>query len=448
MIIKSLATFLLLIVNPFASALTINEIMSNPIGDDNGREWLELYNDTGETIDISGLTISIKGGAPITTVPVSGGTSIAPFGYAIVGSVVNGVTKFSLDHPNYSGPLLRSSISLVNTGVTSLDIRLGGSVIYTISSYTAAKEGYTYSWLQGAYSLGSPTPGGENVSGVASGGSTETSTTTAASAQVTIPQMSPPSSEIILYLPKEKMVVAGAPAHFTVYAQNFAGKILDNLNYAWSFGDGGQKTGSTTLYRYFYPGRYIAQVEGTNGLITGTGRMVVRVVAPEINISSIQTGKYGNYVSISNPNTYDLDISDWKLSIDGGIFSFPKNTMISMGDTIFAGNAMGFASTSVTTGTIIKLLFPNMEEVLRVNQANSVLEEKTKENTTETGKSETQPKTTISKMPQVVPFKKLGTPVNARTPSKATTTTKKVTLPPEQQKDTRIASWVKSFFNK
>jgi hypothetical protein len=145
------------------SALTINEIFSNPIGDDGGREWVELYNDSDSLVDISSLTIAIKGGNPVIATPVSGGTIIPPYGYAIVGSTVSSATRFLQDYPEYSGVLFKSSIGLVNTGVTSIDIRLGGLVVDSVSSYTAAKEGKSYAKINGQFLTTVPSPGKENT---------------------------------------------------------------------------------------------------------------------------------------------------------------------------------------------------------------------------------------------------------------------------------------------
>ena len=348
-------------------ALVINEVMSNPTGDDSGREWIEIYNNEESDVDLSTLTISIKGGAPIATTFLSGGAVLSPSRYAIIGSIVSGATRFSQDYPSYSGPLFKSSISLVNSGVTSIEIKLGGVSVNNLSSYTAAKEGSTYSLLGGTWATGIPTPGEDNRPVVVSSDNPPPSTDPPGT-QASIPQARPPVSDIIFILPKEKTIVAGAPALFSTYSTNHEGKLIDNISYTWSFGDGGEKTGGTTTYRYFYPGLYIAQVEGSNGSVSGIGRVSVRVVSPDMVVSPLVYGKYGSYIEIRNPSTYDIDISNWKLSIDGAVFPFPKNTLLASGVTRFSGVAMGFASTTVSSSTLIKIIFPNMEEVTRVYQ--------------------------------------------------------------------------------
>ena len=428
--------FILLSIQTIASlhALVIHEVMSNPVGDDNGREWIEVYNNTDADSDISSLTISVKGGSFVVVTPVSGGTTIPAHGYGIIGSTVGGVTRFTQDYVTYTGPLFRSTISLVNTGVTSLEIKLQGSTSDTLASYTAAKEGSTYSLINGNFVTAPPSPGGDNKQAVEED---VVSTTTSSGSQMTLPQASPPSADIILYLPLEKVVVAGAPALFSVYSTNRAGKSIDNMLYSWSFGDGGQSTGSSTLYRYFYPGRYIAQVEGANGFIAGTGRVTVRVVSPEISMSPIGVGKYGSYIDITNPNQYDLDVSFWKLSIDGALFTFPKNTLLTNGVTRLPSLALGFASTTISSSTLIKLLFPNMDEVLRIPQGEA---------------SSSHPLVQSTTQVPGVTFQKLVKPLIVKNIPATTSVTGVApqTTPPLRgvKKDVRLATFIRSLFGK
>lgn len=343
-------------------ALVINEIMSNPVGDDGGREWVELYNNGSLAVDLATVSVSIKGGTAVSLFPVSGGMLLAPNSYMIIGSTVNGATKFTQDYPEYNAILTRASLSLVNTGVTSLEVRVNGVAVDTLSSYTAAKEGFTYSRNGNAFQAGNPTPGTENQFTQEDVQQNIASSTS----QSGIVQAAPPLQDLVLYLPEEKIVVAGAESLFSVFGLTRAGKPVDTLSYTWSFGDGGQGVGSTTLYKYAYPGRYVATVEAGNGYLTGVARIHVRVVTPDIMIASINSGKYGSYIDIENPNTYDLDLSQWRLVIDGASYPFPKNTVLLKNNvTHITGVAMGFASTTVSTSSVVKILFPNLEEITR-----------------------------------------------------------------------------------
>ncbi len=417
-------------------ALTINEVMSNPVGDDNGREWIEIYNEGSADVDLSTMTVSIKGGSAVATTPLQGGTTLPPNGYAIIGSVVSGQTKFLQDYPNYSGPLFRSSVSLVNTGITSIDIKLNGITVASLPSYTAAKEGLTFSYIGGNYSAGNPTPGADNqaVDTTPTNNGTSTSATSTET-QVTVAQLTPPSSDIVIYLPTEKIAVAGALTDFSVFSQTRAGKAINDLNYTWSFGDGGQSAGSSTFHRYEYSGRYIAQVEALNANTTGSGRMVVRVVSPDISITSAGNGKYGAYVDIKNPNSYDLDLSNWRFSVDGAVYSFPKNTWLLAGQTTrFSGNAMGFASTTVSASTSMKILFPSLEEVVHYEMSPTA--------TSTLAVVSSVPKVSPVSYVAVKPSPKmvLGASTTTARESLAASTTKSSNL---KAKDTRLIAWIK-----
>lgn len=364
---KTLFCILILLLSSFkVHALVVNEIMSNPVGDDSGREWFEIYNETDNDIDISGLTVSIKGGAPIPVSSVNGGVILMHKSYAIVASTVSGGTKFLQDYGAYSGPLLKANISLVNSGNTSLQLKLGG-IDYPVVTYTAAKEGQTYSYFDSGYGAGTPSPGEVNKVVTVSEDTTQAISTQVGN-QVSVSAQLPPSEDITLFLPLERVVVAGMPNTYSVFATTKNGRELNNMLYDWSFGDGGAKSGASTTYTYYYPGVYVAQVEGYNGVTRGVAREQVRVVAPDISVSSIKQGKYGAYIELTNPNSYDLDISTWRLVIDLVEFPFPKNTILAPGVTKITGQALGFASTTFASSSVIKIIFPTREAIAFVTQ--------------------------------------------------------------------------------
>ncbi|MEM7819808.1 MAG: lamin tail domain-containing protein, partial [Candidatus Aenigmatarchaeota archaeon] len=54
---KCLILLFLLLITYIVSAIRINEIMYNPIEDDNYNEWIELYNPTNLSISLENWTI-------------------------------------------------------------------------------------------------------------------------------------------------------------------------------------------------------------------------------------------------------------------------------------------------------------------------------------------------------------------------------------------------------
>ena len=420
-------------------ALVISEIMFDPLGADTGREWVEVYNDSAGSVDISAWKL-FEGGTNHGLVPYSGGATIAAGGYAVV---ADNPVKFLTDHATYTGILYDSAFSLSNTG-EQLILKDGSLTAKDTVTYDAllggTDDGTTLSLISGAWVRGIETPGASNQ---ASTNILTTASTTVVVAttsnQATVQQVSPPSPDIVLYMPFEKIAVAGAETEFVTYGMTRAGKSIDNLTCTWAFGDGGQATGTSTKYRYAYAGRYIAQVEGSNSSVYGTGRMVVQVVAPDVIISGVFSGKYGTYVDILNPHAYNLDLSQWKLAIGEREFSFPKNTLLLGGGvTHFSGAAMGFASTTAASGTVVRLLFPTREEITQyvIPEVEGIV----LGTTTEKVVVKNMPPSIMVKK-KVITLKRVATTTIAVT----ATSTGGVVLP-VARKDTRIVSFLKTLF--
>jgi hypothetical protein len=66
-----------------ADHVVISEVIPNPVGNDEGHEWLELYNPTGETVDISGWTGGSTQNADQFTIPE--GTSMGAYTCYLIG---------------------------------------------------------------------------------------------------------------------------------------------------------------------------------------------------------------------------------------------------------------------------------------------------------------------------------------------------------------------------
>ena len=65
----------------FANHVVVNEIEMNPSGTDAGNEWVELYNPTSSSVDISGWKIKTTGGKRTEDVSIPSGTSIKSNGF-------------------------------------------------------------------------------------------------------------------------------------------------------------------------------------------------------------------------------------------------------------------------------------------------------------------------------------------------------------------------------
>ena len=63
--------------------IVINEVEANPAGDDDGNEWVELYNPSSYAVDISGWRVSSTHGRT-ASVTISQGTMLQPGKYKII----------------------------------------------------------------------------------------------------------------------------------------------------------------------------------------------------------------------------------------------------------------------------------------------------------------------------------------------------------------------------
>jgi hypothetical protein len=97
-----------------SSKIKINEIMYNPSGSDTKNEWIEIFNDGTNSVNLTNWKLyegetnhkfSLKQGNMILNVG----------GYAVI---VQNFTGFLSKYPNYSGTLIETTFSLGNTGET------------------------------------------------------------------------------------------------------------------------------------------------------------------------------------------------------------------------------------------------------------------------------------------------------------------------------------------
>lgn len=65
--------------------LVINEVLPNPAGSDADAEWVELYNDTGATIDLSAFALTFGTSSFSKRVKFPAGTTIGPGAWLVVG---------------------------------------------------------------------------------------------------------------------------------------------------------------------------------------------------------------------------------------------------------------------------------------------------------------------------------------------------------------------------
>lgn len=137
--------------------ILINEIMYDLIGSDDKHEWLEIYNQSAEAIDLTGWKLNDGDNATSHTLnppPKNGsrGSIIIPAGGFIL--LADDTETLIKDMPNYSGTIIDTTISLNNTSAQLKLLNTEGVEIANISynkNLGANGNGKTLEWDGGIF---------------------------------------------------------------------------------------------------------------------------------------------------------------------------------------------------------------------------------------------------------------------------------------------------------
>lgn len=141
--------------------LVLNEVLPNAVGSDTGNEFIEIYNPTNQTIDLSLYSVKIGVNSDKTyAFPI--GVTIAPGEYR---SFSDSIMKFTL----------------VNTSSRVLLTAVDGSTLGDSGIYDSPAEGESWAVINGSWQYTNrPTPGSENTASASDEGTDQTDTTQAA----------------------------------------------------------------------------------------------------------------------------------------------------------------------------------------------------------------------------------------------------------------------------
>ncbi|MCK5590374.1 MAG: lamin tail domain-containing protein, partial [Candidatus Pacebacteria bacterium] len=313
-------------------------------GSDTGREWIEIYNGSGNSVDILGLRL-FEAKTTHKEFKIISGDGILSLGeYAII---VADDTKFYIDNPTFSGDVLDSSFSLRQKDGIGERLVIRDSEENDIDSVTydplwgASGDGNSLQKINGSWCAGVPTPGTINANTCASlpdndVGDNETPPNDEEEAQeqeLSSVYSSPVPSwveelKINTYAGvRKRIIVAGASVDFSGVSAGVDEKPLLYARYVWNFGDGSIGEGKGIKHTYYYPGEYVVVLNTSSGGSTATDRVLVEVIPADIVISEAFFER-PSFVEIYNKTSYELDLSKWKIKSGKQIFNIPQNTFV------------------------------------------------------------------------------------------------------------------------
>ncbi len=373
---------LLYVSTVFTSAqIQLTEIMYDPSGSDTGREWIEVQNTGGSTIDFTTwkfFEANVNHGID----QIEGYPKDLQAGE--FGVVVSDKAKFLIDFPNFSGKLFKSSFSFSNTGET-LAFKNDTDVIVDQYSYdsTLGAAGDGNSLYKGSsWSAALPTPG-IATSGSDGGGQTGNisgTTQNVGTAATTNPVVTGSGSVYVAPQLSGTITtpsIAFAGVETVLHAKAFisGGKDVQNPQFSWNFGDGTVGYGPSVRHIYKYPGTYhialgiTAPTENNSIPVLEHGSLIV--VAPEIAVSEGRDENGGTYVVLENKTKYLLDVSSWIIQrggFSGERYTLPKNTFIGAFASVRISEEVTlFKNDGIQRG--VEILFPNRVIAAHYNPA-------------------------------------------------------------------------------
>lgn len=379
-----MCAFMILISPNFVSALIISEINFDPNGSDTDREWIEVFNETQNSIDLSQIKFfenNVNHGID----SVSGDVNIMSGEYVVV---VQDLNKFKIDFPSYSGKIFQSSFSLSNSGeILSLKSKEGNTL--TTVNYGNYLSGVTSGQtvvLDGTnYTKANPNPGSGNLvvgqntmvdtsTSGDSGSSTNStttnstsnnnSTTTDANGNFVSPiyyhrSYWPESEKVYLEIGENKIGLVGADIDFVANAVMGDKRPVTSANYFWSFGDGETSEGKKVFHIYKYPGEYTVDAEVYSGGNKKESRIYVKIIEPEIAIKFAEKNSE-KFVELTNKTKDEIDIGGFQIKSSGGEFekvsTLPKKlSLMPLKKVAISQETLKFA----TSTTAVSLLMPN-----------------------------------------------------------------------------------------
>lgn len=373
-------------------------------------EWIELYNDGGGSVNLSGWTLSASDGTP--SINLSG--TIGAGAYALLERT---------DDTSYPGitALMTFTGALGNTG-ENLTLKNGSTVIQSMdyASGWPAGDATTKqtmqwtgsSWVTANETAGSATvaSGGDDDNGDNTGdddtttGDDDTTTgdddatadddnggDTTISKTSTATMVKKVFPEMLLKIVAPTKIIANNPAYFSGEALDYDRSNLIRGKYIWNMGDGSTRTFTQDFnydltkgfyHTYEHTGTYLVTLkyyktvfdEGVSPDLQQSFN--VEVIAPTVIVSKVYPDKA---IELKNSSSTEVDVSKWfMVDANGFRFYVPDDTKILAGkSSVFTYkttrlNPENGVSLLTPTGVIVSSVGMPIEKVVTNNSTVSV----------------------------------------------------------------------------
>ena len=348
-IIVFLLAFLFIGVSKAEAGVIINEVKYSPTT----KQWVEIYNDTDNSVDITTYKILDSGAA-------TNGHSISAFNNGsnlILAHSFGVVAKVPEDFGAVSFPVFKSPL---NIKVSSDNVVLrneSGENVSSVGIDGTAVDGNSFQLIGGVWEIAVPTPGIQNsiTDNTVASSSSGTITNTNTNLNNTNIEVKPKIVEVPRIKTKiiaKNLAFANISIEFQAQNTGYSGETLYYGKNFWNFGDGDSKEQIGNFdkftHTYYYPGQYVVTLDYysnsySEGVPDAVNKTAIDVVPVNILISKVGDDK-DFFVEITNGSDYEMNISKWALSSFDKTFTLPQNTIISSkGKIILSPKITGFS---------------------------------------------------------------------------------------------------------
>jgi len=375
-ILKKYFVFVVIFLGSFNVAhanLEITEVMYDPQGANTSHQWIEVYNNGSDSIDLTNWFITDYDTSwHFRSISSDNSTILNSKSYAIIAKTSN-LTDFKSKNPNLIGQILKANVTL---GAENGHIGLSSdkkNIISEVSYSGAMDNGNSLQKIDNEWKESAPTPGSnniqsdnnatENISNNDTNTSTNINTNSSSSSSSTskISNTNIGDYKITAKIISPKIVTVGLPFYVSSLSTTNKKETLISGRYVWNFGDGTSselKSQQELEHIYNYPGEYVLSLSFFNNYFekipSSTSRVTIKVISADIVISSV--GKETDpFIEINNKSNNEIDTSGF--IIKGVIHNFT----IPIGTIILPGHKLKFSSkiTSFTNDDIQSIIVTN-----------------------------------------------------------------------------------------
>jgi hypothetical protein len=332
-------------------------------------EWLELYNDGDSATNLAGWKLyEGDGGALVFTLT----KSIPANGYLLIERTTASAPDAVPAVNDESGPF--GGGGFANTGEDLVLKNAEGSIVDELN-YTDgwpagdATTKQTMQWNGSTWITADPTPkAGVGESGTSSDDDIAQKASPEEKDPYPIPVVSPNKPRIEFTTPS--VIYRGVSYQFDaqpVLEYNFH---LETGTMYWNFGDGTtlqRNTVGQVSHTYQYSGMYTMYYSYSdpytkNAPLTGTKK--IHVLDPILTVSMVDT----RAVELNNTSSTPVDLSGWKLFVDGALISIPDMTIVSEKSKA----TIPLIALGISRGTTARLLDPSGNMVAQTSKTYGV----------------------------------------------------------------------------